>query len=224
MVVAMGVSISLLGAATTILVGAGCFAAGYFLATNNPADDDEKVSNKRSKKNKSKAAGLGFLHWARSVVARASLARADMLVVEDRSQSADQKKNKKPAMLEIETLAEILEEFKMVLVVRNDLKMGKGKIAAQCSHATLGLYKKILHRAPKALNRWEMCGQVKVVLKTESEEDMLVLQERAKSLTLPTHITIDAGRTQIAPNSRTVMAILGPADMVDDVTGGLKLL
>ncbi|XP_057506667.1 uncharacterized protein LOC130789903 [Actinidia eriantha] len=126
--------------------------------------------------------------------------------------------------LEIEKLADILEDFKMVLVVRNDLKMGKGKIAAQCSHASLGLYKKLLHRAPKALNRWEMCGQVKVVVKIETEEDFLILQERAKSLNLPTHTTIDAGRTQIAPNSRTVMAILGPADMVDDVTGGLKLV
>ncbi|KAA8533471.1 hypothetical protein F0562_031095 [Nyssa sinensis] len=119
--------------------------------------------------------------------------------------------------LEIEKLADILEDFKMV--VRNDLKMGKGKIAAQCSHATLGLYKKLLHRAPKSLKRWEMCGQVKVVVKIENEDDLLVLQERAKSLNLPTHITIDAGRTQIAPNSRTVMAILGPAEMVDDVTG-----
>ncbi|XP_031485263.1 uncharacterized protein LOC116254202 isoform X2 [Nymphaea colorata] len=111
-----------------------------------------------------------------------------------------------------------------VLVVRNDLKMGKGKIGAQCSHATLGLYKKLIYRAPKALERWEMCGQVKVVLKVESENELLSLQEKAKSLKLPTHITIDAGRTQIAPNSRTVMAVLGPADVVDDVTGGLKLL
>lgn len=134
------------------------------------------------------------------------------------------KKNKAKESLEIEKLADILEDFKMVLVVRNDLKMGKGKIAAQCSHATLGLYKKVLHRAPKALNRWENCAQPKVVLKIESEEEMLLLQERAKSLKLPTHITIDAGRTQIAPNSRTVMAILGPVEVVDDVTGELKLL
>ncbi|KAL1324459.1 hypothetical protein HN51_034633 [Arachis hypogaea] len=133
-------------------------------------------------------------------------------------------KSKPKESLEIEQLANILDDFKMVLVVRNDLKMGKGKIAAQCSHATLGLYKKVLHRAPKALNRWEMCAQPKVVVKIESEEDMLALQERAKSLKLPTHITIDAGRTQIAPNSRTVMAILGPVEVVDDVTGGLKLL
>ncbi|XP_057800726.1 uncharacterized protein LOC131016125 isoform X2 [Salvia miltiorrhiza] len=134
------------------------------------------------------------------------------------------KVNRGKPQLEVEKLAEIIDDFKMVLVVRNDLKMGKGKIAAQCSHATLGLYKKILNRAPKSLSRWEMCGQVKVVVKIESEDDMLVLQERAKSLNLPTHVTIDAGRTQIAPNSRTVMAVLGPADLVDDVTGGLKLL
>ncbi|XP_042058117.1 peptidyl-tRNA hydrolase 2, mitochondrial-like isoform X2 [Salvia splendens] len=125
------------------------------------------------------------------------------------------KVNRGKPLLEVEKLAEIIDDFKMVLVVRNDLKMGKGKIAAQCSHATLGLYKKILNRAPKSLSRWEMCGQVKVVVKIESEDDMLVLQERAKSLNLPTHVTIDAGRTQIAPR---------PAELVDDVTGGLKLL
>ncbi|CAL0329333.1 unnamed protein product [Lupinus luteus] len=116
--------------------------------------------------------------------------------------------------LPIEQLAQILDDFKMILVVRNDLKMGKGKIAAQCSHATLGLYKKLHNRAPKALHRWEMCAQPKVVVKIESEEDMLALQERAKSLKLPTHITIDAGRTQIAPNSRTVMAIMGNTPLV----------
>ncbi|KAK6926163.1 Peptidyl-tRNA hydrolase, PTH2, partial [Dillenia turbinata] len=112
----------------------------------------------------------------------------------------EKKKSQTRKSVEIEKLADILGDFKMVLVVRNDLKMGKGKIAAQCSHATLGLYKKLLNRAPKALNRWENCGQVMVVLKTESEDEMLVLQERAKSLNLPSHITIDAGRTQIAPS------------------------
>ena len=33
-----------------------------------------------------------------------------------------------------------MEDIKMVLVVRNDLKMGKGKIGAQCGHATLGAF------------------------------------------------------------------------------------
>jgi PTH2 family peptidyl-tRNA hydrolase len=34
-------------------------------------------------------------------------------------------------------------EHKVVLCVRDDLKMGIGKIAAQCCHATLGNYKLI---------------------------------------------------------------------------------
>uniref|UniRef100_A0A1J3ETG8 peptidyl-tRNA hydrolase n=1 Tax=Noccaea caerulescens TaxID=107243 RepID=A0A1J3ETG8_NOCCA len=138
--------------------------------------------------------------------------------------STANKKTKTKEPLEIEKLTDFRRNFKMVLVVRNDLKMGKGKIAAQCSHATLGLYKKLFQRAPKALNRWENCAQPKVVVKIESEDEMLVLQGKAKSLKLPTHITIDAGKTQIAPDSRTVMAILGPVDVVDDVTGELKLM
>ncbi|KAI5347355.1 PREDICTED: peptidyl-tRNA hydrolase [Prunus dulcis] len=183
-----------LGWVGAILVGAGWLALGYCFGARYPP--------------------------AR-IVLSARLAQKTALA-NDTNGNNKKKKNKDP--LEIDNLADILQDFKMVLVVRNDLKMGKGKIAAQCSHATLGLYKKLLHRAPKALNRWEMCAQPKVVVKIESEEDMLVLQEKAKSLKLPTHITIDAGRTQIAPNSMTVMAILGPVEVVDDVTGGLKLL
>ncbi|KAI0495931.1 hypothetical protein KFK09_022238 [Dendrobium nobile] len=218
----MGGSVSLLTAGTASFVGAVCFAAGYVLSarsfrTLNHADDDDDTENQ---KNSSIKGARWLLYLVQDAVRgkAGDKSKDDMTVVDRKS------KNTKPTLFEIESLAEILEDFKMVLVVRNDLKMGKGKIAAQCSHATLGLYKKLHSRAPRALSRWEMCGQVKVVLRTESEEDMLVLQERAKSLKLPTHITVDAGRTQIAPNSRTVMAILGPADVVDDVTGGLKLL
>ncbi|KAG0612065.1 hypothetical protein M758_7G187700 [Ceratodon purpureus] len=127
-------------------------------------------------------------------------------------------------MHHVEVLADQFDDFKMVLVVRNDLKMGKGKVAAQCSHATLGLYKKVFYRAPKALQRWEMCSQVKVVTRVESEEEMFFLQTRAKTMKLPCHITVDAGRTQISPNSKTVLAILGPANLVDEITGSLKLL
>ncbi|KAL6844452.1 hypothetical protein ACP4OV_026125 [Aristida adscensionis] len=229
---------SLPAAAAAVAGAAGCFALGYLLALSrlprhaaarasgdlshddseddSEEDDDENSGRGRAAKRAAgrRRTGLRLLFWARNVVTKSDSARET-----ERTQA-----QAVASPLEIENLAEIVEDFKMVLVVRNDLKMGKGKIAAQCSHATLGLFKKLQQRAPKSLRRWERCGQVKVVVKIESEEDMLVLQGRAKSLNIPTHITIDAGRTQIAPNSRTVMAILGPADMVDDVTGGLKLL
>ena len=41
-------------------------------------------------------------------------------------------------------------DLKMVLIVRDDLKMGIGKIGAQCGHATLGAYQMIKKWAKKS--------------------------------------------------------------------------
>ncbi|XP_059913288.1 peptidyl-tRNA hydrolase 2, mitochondrial isoform X2 [Gadus macrocephalus] len=115
-------------------------------------------------------------------------------------------------------------EFKMILVVRNDLKMGKGKVAAQCSHAAVSAYKQTLRRNPELLKQWEYCGQPKVVVKAPDEDTLMDLLRHAKEVGLPVSIIQDAGRTQIAPGSRTVLGVgPGPADLVDKVTGHLKL-
>ncbi|KAF1997740.1 PTH2-domain-containing protein [Amniculicola lignicola CBS 123094] len=119
------------------------------------------------------------------------------------------------------------EECKLVLVVRTDLGMTKGKIAAQAGHATLACYKHFLRTSPDhpILRRWERSGQMKVALQVKSEEELEVLQAQALSLGLAAHIIHDAGRTQIASGSATVLGI-GPApkSIMDQVTGGLKLL
>ncbi|XP_007533716.1 peptidyl-tRNA hydrolase 2, mitochondrial [Erinaceus europaeus] len=115
-------------------------------------------------------------------------------------------------------------EYKMILVVRNDLKMGKGKVAAQCSHAAVSAYKQIQRRNPDLLKQWEYCGQPKVVVKAPDEETLVELLTHAKMLGLTVSLIQDAGRTQIAPGSRTVLGIgPGPADLIDKVTGHLKL-
>ncbi|RMY60071.1 hypothetical protein D0863_11717 [Hortaea werneckii] len=128
---------------------------------------------------------------------------------------------------ELKSFAGNNEECKLVLVVRSDLGMGKGKIAAQCSHATLACYKTILRADPShpMLQRWERLGQAKVALKVDSEEDMLLLQAQAVSLGLCAQVIHDAGRTQIASGSATVLGV-GPApkSKIDKVTGHLKLL
>ncbi|KAJ5129361.1 Peptidyl-tRNA hydrolase PTH2 [Penicillium bovifimosum] len=118
------------------------------------------------------------------------------------------------------------EEVKLVLVVRMDLGMTKGKIAAQCGHATLACYKYFLEYAPNSpvLKRWERYGQAKIALQVRSEEELLVMQAQAMSLGLCTRVIQDAGRTQIASGSKTVLGILGPKSVVDGVTGHLKLL
>ncbi|KAK3837266.1 MAG: peptidyl-tRNA hydrolase PTH2-domain-containing protein [Linnemannia elongata] len=127
---------------------------------------------------------------------------------------------------ENEALADfdLQEEYKMVLVIRTDLNMGKGKAAAQCCHATLANYKELSKKSPKTLSRWEYFGQAKVTLKVDNEEDMLMLQAQAMSIGLAAHSIRDAGRTQIAAGSRTVLAIgPGPISVVNSITGKLKL-
>ncbi|KAJ5155181.1 hypothetical protein N7492_007984 [Penicillium capsulatum] len=119
-----------------------------------------------------------------------------------------------------------VEEVKLVLVVRTDLGMTKGKIAAQCSHATLACYKYFLAHSPDSpiLRRWERGGQAKIALQIKSEDEMLLLQAQAISLGLCARTIQDAGRTQIASGSTTVLGVLGPKSVVDGVTGHLKLL
>ncbi|KAH0144605.1 hypothetical protein KCU67_g13005, partial [Aureobasidium melanogenum] len=74
------------------------------------------------------------------------------------------------------------------------------------------------------LKRWEGYGQAKVAVQVKSEEDLLILQAQAISLGICGQIIHDAGRTQIASGSATVLGV-GPApkSMVDQVTGHLKL-
>ncbi|KAI5124456.1 hypothetical protein M0805_008340 [Coniferiporia weirii] len=119
--------------------------------------------------------------------------------------------------------AGILEECKLVLVVRTDLGMTPGKIAAQ--HATLACYKALGKSNPSLLRHWERTGQSKVALRASSEEELDTLEAMARSLNLCARSIHDAGRTQIAAGSRTVLGIgPGPARLVNQVTGKLRLL
>lgn len=67
------------------------------------------------------------------------------------------------------------EDYKMVFVVRMDLKMGLGKMAAQVGHATLGAYKRLNMLSEKdsvaehAMFEWTETGQKKVVVKVNTE-------------------------------------------------------
>ncbi|KAI0252624.1 PTH2-domain-containing protein [Lactifluus subvellereus] len=117
------------------------------------------------------------------------------------------------------------EECKLVLVVRDDLDMTTGKIAAQCAHATLACYKALSHKNPALLRHWERTGQIKVALRCSSEDEMLLLQAQVQSLNICARFIQDAGRTQIAAGSRTVLGI-GPAPtrLVNHVTSYLRLL
>ncbi|CAN8273193.1 unnamed protein product [Cochlearia groenlandica] len=117
------------------------------------------------------------------------------------------------------------QELKMVLVVRQDLKMRTGKIASQCAHAATGMYSELMQSDRYLLRRWEECGQPKIVVTCKNQQEMNKITEAADSVGLPTFVVADAGRTEVAAGSRTVLAVgPGPKELVDSVTGRLALL
>ena len=115
--------------------------------------------------------------------------------------------------------------YKMILCVNKGLKMGNGKIAAQCCHAAVGCYKSALKHCPNGLRAWEWTGCAKVAVKVPTEDEMDVIMVKARERGIPYYFVADAGRTQIAAGSRTVLG-LGPAPtyMFEGVTDHLKLM
>lgn len=114
--------------------------------------------------------------------------------------------------------------FKLVLVINHDLKMGKGKIAAQSGHASVSATLKLGANKPNLLDAWLKSGQKKVCLKT-TQDELLELEKHAIKLGIQTVRVNDAGKTQIPSGSLTVIAF-GPAqdEKLDTLTGHLKLL
>ncbi|KAF5303281.1 hypothetical protein FQA39_LY10020 [Lamprigera yunnana] len=121
-------------------------------------------------------------------------------------------------------LPDLWNEYRLILAVRNDLKMQKGKVAAQCGHASVSAYVKAYHNKPNTLKRWMQYGGTKITVKIDSEEELLELDKNAKLHDILSSIVRDAGQTQVAPGTRTVIAI-GPAPRteLDKITGHLKL-
>lgn len=115
---------------------------------------------------------------------------------------------------------------KLVLVVRSDLGMTKGKIAAQCSHASVECYKATMQHKPQMAKMWLMTGQKKIVVSIGNGEKGLVqLLEVAKSHKVLSCIISDSGKTQVKSGTCTVIGI-GPdnSDVIDKITGHLKLI
>ncbi len=115
--------------------------------------------------------------------------------------------------------------YKQTIVVRSDIGMGKGKLAAQSSHASLSAYKKVAKASPEVARAWEEEGQKKVVLKVSGEEELLDYYNRGKAAGIPCELIRDAGHTQLEPGTLTCFAA-GPWDEMelDKVFGKLKLL
>jgi peptidyl-tRNA hydrolase, PTH2 family len=114
-------------------------------------------------------------------------------------------------------------QTKLALVVRADLGMGRGKIAAQAAHAAVAAALASIGTADFAA--WLRDGQPKVVLRAGSEADLYAIADQATAAGLPLQVIHDAGRTQVAEGTPTCCAIGPAADArIDAITGELSLL
>jgi len=114
--------------------------------------------------------------------------------------------------------------IKQAIIVRMDLKMGKGKIASQVGHACVIGAENVRKTHPNWFNEWWI-NQKKIVLKVKDDVELSQIQNEAIKFNLPCFKIVDAGMTQINPNTTTCLSI-GPApeNDIDMITSKLKLL
>ena len=115
--------------------------------------------------------------------------------------------------------------FKQVIVVRKDLGMGTGKLAAQVAHAAVMAVEITKIRNLNWFNSWFKAGQAKVVVKVQTLGELLEIRKHAESLHLTVAEIQDSGLTQIPAGTVTCIGIgPGPSGLIDKVTNHLKLL
>ncbi len=102
-------------------------------------------------------------------------------------------------------------ELVQYIVMNTSLGMDKGKLVAQGAHAAVSVIDKIDN---KTLSEWKNSGMKKIVLKVNSDKDLIAKFQEIKDAKLPAILISDAGRTQIPAGSKTAFAC-GPIDEKD---------
>lgn len=116
-------------------------------------------------------------------------------------------------------------KYKQVIVVRSDLEMSPGKIAAQVGHAAVSTAEEASKHHPDWWKAWLNEGQCKIAVKVNSEKELLGLEKEAKELGLPSALISDRGLTELPPDTVTCLGIgPAPSEKVDRITGKLALL
>jgi|GEM_PF-32539 len=118
---------------------------------------------------------------------------------------------------------------KQVILYRRDLKMRKGKIAAQVAHASMkavllhdrGAGPTVSLEAPGPMAVWLRTSFAKVVLSVETEQDLVKAWELAREAGIPSALITDSGRTEFGGVPTRTTVALGPwtAEVIDRISG-----
>ena len=113
--------------------------------------------------------------------------------------------------------------IKMCVLVRDDLKMSKGKVLAQVSHTIVDATVKA-YTQTQLFFKWRADGEKIVILKVPNEKTLMYIMNIAQRKGVNCGYTVDAGLTEVLPGTKTV-GFVGPnfEDKVDKLTGQLKL-
>lgn len=109
--------------------------------------------------------------------------------------------------------------------MRNDLKMGKGKMAVQAGHAAVSATEEARKHYLNWWKEWLEEGQCKITVKVGSENELLKLEKETEELGLPHALISDRGLTQLLPGTITCLGIgPAPSSKINKITGKLELL
>lgn len=113
--------------------------------------------------------------------------------------------------------------FKMCILVRDDLKMSKGKVLAQVSHSMVDATFKA-YTGSQIFFKWRSDGEKIVILKVPNEKTLMYIMDIAGRKGINCGYTVDAGLTEVLPGTITV-GYVGPdyEDKIGKLTGQLKL-
>lgn len=117
--------------------------------------------------------------------------------------------------------------LKQVIVIRADLAMSKGKACAQGAHASVSAVIKTQQHdrvfKTDLIKKWTNEGAKKIVLKVESEKDLIKLVDLCVRAGLKHALIKDAGETELPPGTITALGI-GPDEetKIDKITGSLS--
>lgn len=119
--------------------------------------------------------------------------------------------------------------LKQVIVIRTDLNMRKGKMAAQAAHAAMEFLRNHVlrgHVLTEEMQQWLAGSHDKICVGVGSEFGLLTIHADAYERGLPVYIVTDLGKTEFHGESTRTCLAIGPADSekIDAITGKLKLL